>query len=225
MSPILAPAIRHIRSVLDLPPRSFHRTVRVHDRGHWPVRYGVSPVVVPRPRDWRPGLEVSGYFWPHHGSWTPPPALLAFLDAGPPPVLVGFGSMAPRDPGRWSTVIAEALRRSGDVPLYIIGHSLGGALAVEASVELVKFGITPDHVFTIDPFIADGTVVPPGLVLTNFYQEQSWYINGRRIEGATENMVLSNTTHFTITLHPLVQSMIVDTILNRATAGQTGGRY
>jgi len=113
MSPILAPAIRHIRSTLGLPPRSFRRTVHAHDRTHWPVRYGVSPLVVPRPRDWRPGLEMAGYFWPHHGPWTPPAALEAFLDAGPPPVVVGLGSMAPRDPDRWSALIADALRRAG----------------------------------------------------------------------------------------------------------------
>ncbi|WP_433781378.1 glycosyltransferase [Actinomycetospora sp. CA-101289] len=113
MSPILAPAIRHIRSTLGLPPRSFRRTVQAHDRARWPVRYGVSPLVVPRPRDWRPGLEMAGYFWPHHGAWTPPPTLRAFLDAGPPPVAVSFGSMAPRDPDRWSALIADALRQAG----------------------------------------------------------------------------------------------------------------
>ncbi|WP_328305817.1 glycosyltransferase [Actinomycetospora sp. NBC_00405] len=113
MSPILAPAIRHIRSTLGLAPRSFRRAVRAHDRARWPVRYGVSPLVVPRPHDWRPGLEMAGYFWPHHGAWTPPTTLREFLDAGPPPVAVSFGSMAPRDPQLWSALIADALRHAG----------------------------------------------------------------------------------------------------------------
>ena len=41
------------------------------------------------------------------------PALEAFLQAGPPPVYVGFGSMAGRDPARLARTVVEALQAAG----------------------------------------------------------------------------------------------------------------
>lgn len=78
-----------------------------------PVLHGFSPLVVPRPRDWRAELEVTGYWWPYDRESRLPSALREFLDAGPPPVFVGLGSATVPDPGRLSTEIVRALRRAG----------------------------------------------------------------------------------------------------------------
>jgi UDP:flavonoid glycosyltransferase YjiC (YdhE family) len=79
----------------------------------WPIQHGFSPSVVPRPADWRPGLEVVGYWWPAASpGWRPSPLLVDFLDAGPPPVYVGFGSMVGGD-DRFRTLVTAALRRAG----------------------------------------------------------------------------------------------------------------
>ena len=45
--------------------------------------------------------------------YTPPAALADFLDGGPPPVYVGFGSMTGNDPERLTRITLEALRLSG----------------------------------------------------------------------------------------------------------------
>jgi sterol 3beta-glucosyltransferase len=45
--------------------------------------------------------------------WTPPADLLAFLDAGDPPVYIGFGSMTSRNPQEAGRLALEALARSG----------------------------------------------------------------------------------------------------------------
>jgi sterol 3beta-glucosyltransferase len=80
----------------------------------WPVCHGFSPLVVPRPADWPSGAEVSGYWWPARPEgWQPPPGLVDFLAAGPPPVFIGFGSMAPGQGEQLSQVIAEAVTRAG----------------------------------------------------------------------------------------------------------------
>jgi sterol 3beta-glucosyltransferase len=84
------------------------------DDAAWPVCHGFSPLVVPRPADWPPAVEVSGYWWPAQPEgWQPPRDLADFLAAGPPPVFIGFGSMAPDHGERLSQVIADAATRAG----------------------------------------------------------------------------------------------------------------
>ncbi|MGI5380265.1 glycosyltransferase [Streptomyces sp. CA-251387] len=77
------------------------------------VLHGFSPLVVPRPRDWRPDLEVAGYWWPYDGEAHLPSELRDFLDAGPPPVFVGLGSATVPDPAGLSAEVVGALRRAG----------------------------------------------------------------------------------------------------------------
>ncbi|MFJ7960338.1 glycosyltransferase [Streptomyces sp. NPDC096319] len=74
-----------------------------------PVLHGYSELVVPRPRDWPAGLEVSGYWWPHETGRLSR-ELEDFLAAGPRPVFVGLGSATVPDPGRVSRAIVTALR-------------------------------------------------------------------------------------------------------------------
>ncbi len=55
----------------------------------------VSPSLVPRPDDWEATHAVPGFFELPDGAhtWEPPTELASFLEAGEPPVLMGFGSM------------------------------------------------------------------------------------------------------------------------------------
>jgi sterol 3beta-glucosyltransferase len=107
-------AAAQVRTALGLPARSYRARARRQRAERWPVLHGYSAHVLPRPADWRPGLEVVGY-WPAHQppGWTPPADLVDFLAAGPPPVFVGFGSMASGQDGWLSETVAGALRRSG----------------------------------------------------------------------------------------------------------------
>ncbi|MFC9235389.1 glycosyltransferase [Streptomyces decoyicus] len=104
-----APGVRHLQRQLGVTERALER------RGAtWPIHHGFSPAVVPRPADWRPGMEVAGYWWPSEvPDWTPEAGLADFLQAGPPPVFVGFGSMAPSDPERLGRLLAQAFRLAG----------------------------------------------------------------------------------------------------------------
>ncbi len=75
--------------------------------------FGVSPAVVPPPARWSAWARFTGYwFLDAPPAWTPSPALLRFLEEGPPPVVVGFGSMSGRDPARTTRIVVEALARS-----------------------------------------------------------------------------------------------------------------
>jgi sterol 3beta-glucosyltransferase len=78
-----------------------------------PVVNGFSAHVVPRPHDWAEHVHITGYWLPPEDAWQPPSDLLRFLDAGSPPVLIGFGSMPIRDPQRVTGIVLDALRQSG----------------------------------------------------------------------------------------------------------------
>jgi UDP:flavonoid glycosyltransferase YjiC (YdhE family) len=78
-----------------------------------PVLCAFSPAVVPRPADWGPNVHMTG-FWHHEQPlWKPPQRLLDFLDNGPAPVYVGFGSMKTGDPEATDRLVRDALRRAG----------------------------------------------------------------------------------------------------------------
>ncbi|MFN2139625.1 MAG: glycosyltransferase [Candidatus Promineifilaceae bacterium] len=79
-----------------------------------PVLHAFSPHVVPRPDDWPPQAVIPGYWFLDSGQeWQPPAELENFLAAGDPPVYVGFGSMAGRDPVRLTGIVIDALRLAG----------------------------------------------------------------------------------------------------------------
>ncbi|QTZ90155.1 glycosyltransferase [Streptomyces auratus] len=104
-----ATGVKHLKRQLSVTAGALARR-----RATWPVQHGFSPVVVPRPTDWRPGMEVAGYWWPWEApDWTPDSRLTDFLQAGPPPVYVGFGSMALDEPERLGRLVGRALRLAG----------------------------------------------------------------------------------------------------------------
>ena len=82
--------------------------------GRIPVLHAVSPHVIPRPADWPDHARLTGY-WPlDPGTHFQPPApLQAFLQAGPPPVYAGFGSMPSADPAALASLLSEAFRQAG----------------------------------------------------------------------------------------------------------------
>jgi hypothetical protein len=78
-----------------------------------PRLYGFSPAIVPKPADWDGNSGVTGYWFLDDEGWMPPPSLREFLEAGPPPVYVGFGSIPLMDPVRTTAMVVEALSIAG----------------------------------------------------------------------------------------------------------------
>lgn len=109
------PIIQRIRGdVLKLPARSRYVNMKMFQPGGPPFIYGYSAHIVPRPSDWSSTQHVCGYwFLDQTRNWEPPPRLQEFLDNGPPPVYVGFGSMPSEDPVATRKLVAEALLKSG----------------------------------------------------------------------------------------------------------------
>lgn len=104
------------RAQLALPRRSARSLRRRRTRANWPILHGFSPSVVARPDDWRPGLDVTGYWWPERPTgWQPPAELVSFLQSGPPPVYFGLGSLVVTkdEAAHISQTASEAFRRAG----------------------------------------------------------------------------------------------------------------
>lgn len=98
-----------------------------------------SPKIIHTPPDWPESAHISGYWLPDADlEWRPPPELAAFLEAGEPPVYVGFGSMAGRHPEQLANTVLEALKISGQRGLLLKGW---GGLQAES---------VPDNVFMLD---------------------------------------------------------------------------
>lgn len=78
------------------------------------VFHPISPHVLPRPPGWPAHLHFTGYWFlgPPPG-WSPPVELVRFLEAGEPPVYIGFGSIPNQEPRAAFALIARALERSG----------------------------------------------------------------------------------------------------------------
>ncbi len=78
-----------------------------------PLYYACSPTVIPRPADWPARIHVTGFWFsdPPPG-WKPPSDLIAFLESGPPPVYVGFGSMPSGSAEDTLTLILKGLELS-----------------------------------------------------------------------------------------------------------------
>ncbi|GLW46719.1 glycosyl transferase [Streptomyces sp. NBRC 14336] len=103
----LAAMVPSLRTRLGLPRGLARRTRET------PVLHGFSPLVVPRPRDWPAGHDVTGYWWPYDRDERLPAGIEDFLDAGEPPVYVGLGSATVPDPEVLSAEIVRGLRRAG----------------------------------------------------------------------------------------------------------------
>jgi sterol 3beta-glucosyltransferase len=98
-----------------------------------------SPHLFPRPGDWPEDAHVTGFcFLDRSDRWTPPQRVLDFLEAGPAPIYVGFGSMTGRDPEQLARIAAEAVARAKQRAIVVSGWAGAGDRALG------------DHVLVVD---------------------------------------------------------------------------
>ncbi|KEF50968.1 uncharacterized protein A1O9_12986, partial [Exophiala aquamarina CBS 119918] len=96
---------------LHLEPLSITWAPGISQRLRLPITYAWSPALLPKPPDWDNNVSVAGYFQ------LPPPTsppdvsneLLQFLEAGSPPVYIGFGSIVVRDIRALTKIILDAI--------------------------------------------------------------------------------------------------------------------
>ena len=110
-----SPMSAHLRTKLGLRPwRSYGELLASAHSVGAPWLYGFSAHVLPRPVDWDETQHVTGYwFLDAPPDWAPDANLLRFLESGPPPVYIGFGSGGFLDPEGQTQLALQALELSG----------------------------------------------------------------------------------------------------------------
>jgi sterol 3beta-glucosyltransferase len=127
------------REKLDLPPYKNDTWLRGQPV---PILYSYSARVVPTPLDWDSSATVTGYWVLDQAkTWQPPAELVSFLEAGPPPVYVGFGSMPTQDRERTTATVLEAVRQTGQRAVLATGA--GGLTAPAASRSVFALEAAP----------------------------------------------------------------------------------
>ncbi|MBN1431123.1 MAG: glycosyltransferase family 1 protein [Anaerolineae bacterium] len=129
--------INHWRTTrFDVSPwRSFSEIFNARRDFDTPWLWGYSPLVVPKPPDWEDHHYVTGYwFLDAPSGWQPPAELACFLESGPPPVYMGFGSMSDKDPERQTRLALRALEITGQRGVLSTGWGGIARLATSASV-------------------------------------------------------------------------------------------
>ena len=101
------------KQVLGLPTAPFWGLYNSKHFQRYPILYGLSSSVISKPSDWR-NTHITGYwFLDEAPDWTPPSALLDFLQSGSPPVYIGFGSMTSRNPEEMADIVLKAIELTG----------------------------------------------------------------------------------------------------------------
>jgi len=124
------------RDQLGLAPIGWREELRRLRR--LPHLLGYSPSVLPRPRDWARSIHVTGYwFLDEPAAYQPPADLAAFVEAGPPPIAVGFSSQVGRNAAAVTRTVVDAVTRAEARAVLVSGF--GGLKGVAF----------PPHVFPV----------------------------------------------------------------------------
>lgn len=100
--------------VLKIPPSSFWGPFASMQKQKQTILCGYSTAVIAFPKDWGDFIHVTGYwFLDPPAGWEPSIDLVRFLQSGPPPIYIGFGSMVNSKPEETTNLVLQALSRTG----------------------------------------------------------------------------------------------------------------
>lgn len=107
--------------VLDLPPLTLSAVLE-RRRRETPLLAAYSPAVAPSLPDWDPWIHVTGYwFLDEFPQWNPSSELANFLDSGPRPVFIGFGSTPFPEPEKAAHMVVRAVEGAGQRGILVAG--------------------------------------------------------------------------------------------------------
>ncbi|KAK4499727.1 hypothetical protein PRZ48_007913 [Zasmidium cellare] len=106
-----------------------------------PHTYCWSPALIPKPKDWGSHISIAGFYFLSSPDYTPAADLKEFLDAGPPPVYIGFGSIVLDDPDGMTRLIFEAAKMTGQ--RILLSRGWGGIGGEDVPENIFLLGSVP----------------------------------------------------------------------------------
>lgn len=134
------PLFNYLREALGLRP--MERPLTTGSNSDQLALFAVSRLLLDPARepDWPDHHHVTGFFFVEQPDWTPDRALVEFLDAGDPPIVITFGSMVHDDPEEMTQNIIAAIEAVGCRALVHRGWSgLADDEALPGSVHVMGF--------------------------------------------------------------------------------------
>lgn len=126
------------QQILGLPAAPFWGSYHSAHFHRYPILYGFSPSIIHKPSDWH-NTHITGYwFLEEPTDWTPPAALLDFLDSGSAPVFIGFGSMVSRNAEETANLVLQAISQTGQRAI------------LQSGWDGLNKSDLPDNVFMVD---------------------------------------------------------------------------
>lgn len=100
--------------------------------------------MLPKPPDWSDNIDVCGFgFLPSETSYKPPKEIDTFLNAGPRPIYVGFGSIVVDDPVKLTNIVFKSVQKAGQRALISKGWGGLGADEVDVPDNILIIGNCP----------------------------------------------------------------------------------
>ena len=143
------PLVNRARKALGLAPMPWSGPFGRLIRQELPIFYHYSEALLPKPRDWPAHAHVTGYwFLDPVGPSSLPATLLEFLDRGPAPIYVNFGSVSSlNSEARIAQVLAGA-------------KSAGVRVLLEAPEQGIDVANLPPEVFRVSGDVPHVSILP-----------------------------------------------------------------
>ncbi|GAD97150.1 sterol glucosyltransferase [Paecilomyces variotii No. 5] len=109
----LSDIVDDFRARLDLEPVPTNEGPSLLDTLKIPFTYCWSPALMRKPQDWPHHIDVCGFFFREVPDFQPPPDLVDFIQRGPKPIYIGFGSIVVKDPQKFTATVLQAIRQAG----------------------------------------------------------------------------------------------------------------
>jgi sterol 3beta-glucosyltransferase len=191
---------------------------------------GFSEHVLPRPADWPKNSQITGYWFFNEARWMATQALRDFLEAGPKPVYIGFGSMVTSDAAAFTQIVLDAIRKSGHRAVLATGWGcLDEGVSQDDQIFLLRHA-PHEHLFPMMSAAVHhggaGTTaaaVRAGIpsVIVPFYGDQPFWARCLARQGVAPRAVERKTLTADTLASAIAQSQQPAMIRNAAALGRT----
>ncbi|KAM0752550.1 UDP-Glycosyltransferase/glycogen phosphorylase [Meredithblackwellia eburnea MCA 4105] len=130
---------------LSLPTLTIRSGPLILERLRIPTSFCWSPALIPKPKDWKKHIEVTGFLFHEAAStFVPTDELSRFLADGEQPVYIGFGSVPVPNPAAFLQILLTAIANTNVRALVSVGWAnLGADLADSLPSNVFLLGNVP----------------------------------------------------------------------------------